>query len=62
MTYRILKITIVKTLPFEKLPIVTVIYPEGVTNDIEGYRRELKAEHGADRVFIAYEEIKTKLF
>ena len=62
MTYRIIKITIVKTLPFPGLPIVTVIYPECVTNDIEGYRRELKAEHGADRVFIAYEEIKTKLF
>lgn len=62
MSCKILKITIVKTLPFTGGPIINVIYPEGVTDDIEAYRKEMKAEHGADRVFLAYEGIKTKLF
>ena len=62
MSYKIIKITIVKTLPFTGGPIINVIYPDALTNDIEAYRSSVKAEHGADRVFFAYEEIKTKLF
>ena len=60
MSYKIIKITIVKTLPFTGGPIIKVIYPEGVTDDIEAYRKEMKEEHGAYRVFLAYEEIKRR--
>lgn len=59
MSYKIIKITIVKTLPFPGGPIINVIYPEGFTDDIEAYRKGMKAKHGADRVFLAYEEIKS---
>jgi len=62
MNYRVIKVTIIKILPFPGLPVVTVIYPGDNTENIEDYRRRMKAQHGADRVFIAYEEIKTKLF
>ena len=62
MTYRVIKVTIIKILPFPGLPVVTVIYTGDNTENIEDYRRQMKAQHGADRVFIAYEEIKTKLF
>lgn len=57
MTYKILKITIIKNLPFGGSPVVCAIYPDNTTNDIEEYRKSVKAEHGADRVFLAYCEL-----
>lgn len=62
MSYKILKITIIKNLPFGGSPVVYAIYPDDETDDIEIYMKLIKAEHGADRVFLSYEEIKTKLF
>lgn len=59
MSYKILKITVVKNLPFGGSPVVYAIYPDAVTNSIEQYRDALKAEYGADKVFMAYEEIKS---
>ncbi len=59
MTYRVLKITCI--IPrFDDVPEVKTIYPDAVTNEIEQYRSALKAEYGADKVFMAYEEIKPK--
>ena len=62
MSYKIIKITIIKNLPFGGSPVVCAIYPDDETDDIEAYRKGMKAKHDADRVFLAYEEIKTKLF
>ena len=61
MTYRVSKITCIVP-RFDDVSEAKTIYPDAVTNSIEQYREALKAEHKAVKVFMAYEEIKTKLF
>ena len=52
MTYRIIKVTIIKILPFPGLPVVTVIYPGDNTENIEDYRRQMKGPaRGGPRVY-----------